>query len=184
VGQVRFYPSLLSELYKLPDGHTPFNTCILEHQQVKMMASLPDTAFPCKKALSPRSLSILCFQLVNDYKAMAEGRPSSQPSYLHQGIAVTLLEKTIKWARSEEWEEIRATAIPHIPPLMTWSCHLSIKRYEKYGFSITPAEETWDGPVSQRKGYHGEAMKKMWEPYGHLSDEKVSRLNDVTLKLN
>ena len=183
IGQVRFYPSVLADTYKTSENEASSNTCILEQHQVNVMGSLGSRDLPPKSVLSPRALSILCFQLVNDYKAMAEGRSSSQPSYLHRGIATILLENTIEWARSEGWEEIHAKAIPHIPPLMTWSCHLSVKRYERLGFDVTPSPETWDGPISQRRGFHGEAMKQMWEPYKHLSDEDVSQLNKAVLKL-
>jgi GNAT superfamily N-acetyltransferase len=142
------------------------------------------STMPAKDSLSPRALSMTCFQVVNDYKAMAEGRPTDQPSYLHRGIGTMLLQKTIEWARVEGWDEIRDQAIPHIPPLMTWHCHLSVERYRKFGFEITRSAETLDGPVSQRQGYHGEAMKRMWEPFAHMSDEEVSMLYDVVLRIN
>lgn len=184
VGQVRFFPSALANVCDPTPAGDSVNTCVQEHHQIQAMAAVDVASLPPKDDLSPKTLTILCFQLVNDYKAMAEGRPSDQPSYLHRGIATNLLERTIDWARSEGWDEIRATAIPHIPPLMTWSCHLSIKRYEQLGFDIAPSSETWDGPIGQRRGAHGEAMKRMWESYAHMSDEEVSKLYDVVLKLN
>jgi GNAT superfamily N-acetyltransferase len=113
---------------------------------------------------------------------MAEGRPTDQPSYLRRGIGTALLQKSIEWARANGWKEVHAPAIPHIPPLMAWSCHLSVERYRKLGFEITPSAETSDGPVSQRRGYHGEAMKRMWEPYSHMSDEEVSKTYHAVLK--
>ena len=184
IGQVRFFPSALADKYTTTAEGTKLSTCIQEHHQIQAMADIDLQSLPRKADLSPKALTILCFQLVNDYKAMAEGKPTDQPSYLHRGIGTALLEKSIDWARSEGWDEIHATAIPHSPPLMTWSSALSVKRYSKFGFRILPSTNTSDGPVSQRRGYHGEAMKRMWEPYAHLSDEEVSKLYDVVLELS
>jgi len=184
IGQVRFFPNVLGGLHKTTAGGVTVNTCVHDHRQIQAMASIDAGWLPRKADLSPKALSILCFQLVNDYKAMAEGRPTEQPSYLHRGIGTALLRKSVDWARSEGWEEIRATAIPHIPPLMTWSCHLSVKRYRECSFERWLSAERHEGPVSQRRGYHGEAMKRMWEPYAHMSDEEVSRLYSVVLRIS
>lgn len=182
IGQVRFFPSALGNL-KGAKG-VKMNTCVQEHNQIQAMAAVDVTSLPRKSDLSPKALTLLCFQLVNDYKAMAEGRPTDQPGYLHRGIGTALLEKMIDWARSEGWDEIRAKAIPHVSPLMAWSCFLSVNRYSKCGFHITPSSETLDVAVSQRRGHHGEAMKRMWEPYAHMSDGEVSKLYDAVLRLN
>lgn len=182
VGQVRFYPTVLQQLLGRRPGAVILSTCVQQHDEVWAIGQADVADLPAKDSLSPRSLRILCFQLVNDYRAMAEGRPTDQPSYLYQGIGTTLLEKTIEWARANGWDEIRDQAIPHIPPLMTWSCHLSVERYRRLGFRIARSAERLDGPVSQRQGYHGDAMKRMWEPYAHMPDEEVSALYDVVLK--
>ena len=182
VGQVRFYPSALVDMWTTERG-AHLNACIQEDDQVRAMSLAKLDTMPQKVALSPRSLTLACFQVVNDYKAMAEGKPTLQPSYLRKGIGTTLLQKVIAWARANDWEEIRALAIAHIPPLMAWSAHLSVERYRTLGFEITPSPETVEVPVSQRRGYHGEVMKRMWEPYSHLSDEEVSRLYDVVLRI-
>jgi hypothetical protein len=95
-----------------------------------------------------------------------------------------MLKKLIEWARAEGWGEIRAIAIPHIRPLMRWSQALSVERYRKLGFDVRlSANRDEGGPAPQRRGAHGEVIKKMWEPYAHISDEEASRLYDVALDL-
>ena len=184
VGKVRFFPSALSEAYQPTTTGAKVNTCVQEHDQLRAMARIGLDSLPKQDELSPKAISLLCFQLVNDYKGMCAGQPDDQASYLHRGIGMGLLVRTIEWARAAGWDELRATAVPHVPPLLTWSCHLSIERFRQFGFRITPSANKCDGALSQRRGYHGEAMKRMWEPYAHLSDEEVSRLYDATLRLD
>lgn len=173
VGLAWFYPTIVFSL-------TGTHLCIQSQEEVKKFAA---AILPEKSSLKEKELRIACFQVVNDYKAMAEGRKEGYPSYLHKGIGQGLLETLINWARIEGWDRIVGSAIPHIPPLMAWSCHLSIERYKKFGFAVAESSGKNDGGISQRRGFHGEAMKKMWEPYGHLSDEEISKQYIATLDL-
>jgi len=50
---------------------------------------------PSKDSLPEKALYIKCFQLVNDYKAVAEGRRADQPNYLGRGIATNILKMLI-----------------------------------------------------------------------------------------
>ena len=177
IGKLRFYPQ------KLVDMLEP-GPCLQTPDHVRGIAAFDLESLPPKDSLSEKVLRIWCFQVLNDYKAMAEGRPQRWPSYLRRGIGTTMLKKLIEWSRAEGWDEIHATAIPHIRPLMAWSAALSVERYRKLGFEVTlSANRDQAGPVSQRRGAHGEVIKKMWEPYAHVSDEEASRLYDVALDL-
>jgi len=66
---------------------------------------------------------------------------------------------------------------------MSWANHLSVERYRKLGFDVKPSEERCEAAVSQRRGAHGEFIKKLWEPFAHLSDEEASMMYDVRLNL-
>jgi len=65
-----------------------------------------------------------------------------------------------------------------------WSNCFRVERYRKLGFKATPSStDSVEAALHQRRGYHGEAMKNMWEPYAHLSDEEVTKVYDVVLDL-
>ena len=178
IGKIRFYPQQLLDILidSEPCLHTPAS--------VRTIYSLDLKSLPQKESLRDKTLYIYCYQLVNDYKAVAEGRRPEQPSYLGRGIATSMLTKLIDWACAEGWDQIRAQASPHIPPLMMWSCNFSVERYKRLGFQATPSPtDRQEGALHQRRGYHGEAMKKVWEPYANLSDEEVTTVYDVVLDL-
>ena len=177
VGKVRFCPQ------EIADAFYPA-VCLLAQDRLRTLAAFDPAALPTKSALRDRTLYLCCFQLVHDYKAAAEGRPAGQPSYLGQGIATQMLETLIDWARAGGWRRLRAKAVQDIRPLKMWSMWLSVERYRKLGFQATPsATDTVEAALHQRRGYHGEAMKEMWQPYAGVSDEEVTRMYDVVLDL-
>jgi GNAT superfamily N-acetyltransferase len=177
VGKVRFYPQEIAERFYPALG-------LQEPQRMRVLATFDPGALPPRDELREKALFICCFQLVHDYKAAAEGRPTDVPSYLGRGIATSMLRVLIDWARAEGWDELRAEAVEPIPPLLMWSGRLSVERYRKLGFraELSPSEKV-EAAIHQRRGYHGEAMRKMWEPYAHVSDAEATRVYDVSLPL-
>jgi GNAT superfamily N-acetyltransferase len=177
VGKARFYPQEIAERFYPA-------LCLQEPQRMRVLATFDPDVLPPKDELRERALFICCFQLVHDYKAAAEGRATDVPSYLGRGIATNMLRILIDWARAEGWDELRAEAVEPIPPLLMWSGRLSVERYRKLGFraALSPSEKV-EGAIHQRRGYHGEAMRKMWEPYAHVSDAEATRVYDVSLRL-
>jgi len=53
----------------------------------------------------------------------------------------------------------------------------SVYRFKDLGFKVISSKiipGLMEGVVSQRNGYHGEDIKKMWLAYSHLSVEEAS----------
>jgi len=123
VGTLRFYPSELDE--SLQD--------LQREECVKAIASFNVTNLPSKQSLSPKSLHIHCFQVAEVQQAATTGK---QSRYQRCGIGTTMLKRLITWAHEKGWDEIRAEAIGHIRPLMSWMNCLSVERYRALGFEI------------------------------------------------
>jgi len=173
VAKLRFYPTALIDML---DGHT----CVQTPKHLQEMAALNPKKIPGKDSLSGKSLYLHCFQVAGVERAVAEDNPTS---YRGRGIGINMLKKLIDWSEAEGWDEIQGRAIQHIPPLMSWSNHLSVERFRKLGFDVKPSDERCEAAVSQRMGYHGEVIKKLWEPYAHISDEEASMMYTVSLNL-
>ncbi|MBD3180808.1 hypothetical protein GF312_00850 [Candidatus Poribacteria bacterium] len=172
VGKLRFYPT---EPLDIMDG----NLCVQTLDHLKYIANT-NFKIPEKESLSKKSLRLYCFQIAEVYGSVSKGERSS---YYKLGIGINMLKKLIDWARENDWDEISGMAIQHIPPLMSWSNHLSVERFRKLGFKIEPSDMRCDGAVSQRRGYHGPVIKELWKPYNHLSDDEVSKMYKVSLDL-
>ena len=173
VGTLRFYPSALDDL--LQD--------IQQEESVKAIAAFKLADLPPKESLSPKTLQIHCFQVAEVGDAVRSGQESK---YLRRGIGTNMLKALIDWARSEGWDEIRAKAIQHIRPLMSWINYLSVERYRALGFEIGKSvsnDELLGGVRGMRAGHHGEIIEKLWGPYAHLSDEEAATKHDVVLDL-
>ncbi len=173
VAKLRFYPAVLVNML----GE---HTCVQTPEHLQKIADLDLKRFPEKDSLPERSLYLHCFQVAGVERAVAEDNPTS---YRGRGIGINMLKKLIDWSKAEGWDEIQGRAIQHIPPLMSWSNHLSVERFRKLGFEVKPSDERCPAAVSQRMGYHGEVIKKLWGPYAHISDEEASMMYTVSLDL-
>jgi hypothetical protein len=96
-----------------------------------------------------------------------------------------MLRRLLAWARAEGWEEVRAGATRHIPPLLAWSGMLSREAYGRLGFACAgvASHDALEGVVHMRAGGHGEDVRLQWAPFAHLSDEEASETYDMTLFL-
>jgi len=164
IGKVRFYPKYLVDM--MTTG------CVQSDDGIRAIAGFDPSVLTPLESLSPKSLYVWCFQLVAEYSG--------------QGIGARMLRTTIDWCRANGWDEIHCKATRHIRPLLDWSGMQSTERYKKFGFQIGRHEisdEMKQGVVAMRGGYHGEDVRKQWEPHAHLSDDEASWVYDVALRL-
>jgi len=164
VGKVRFAPRYLF-------GGTD-QGCVQSEDGVKAIKAVELEKLTPFEDLRPKSLFIWCFQAL--------------PAYAGQGIGTSMLRTLIAWARENGWEEMHASAIGHIRPLLDWTGAFSIDRYRNLGFVETGHrvhEDLKAGVVAMRGGHHGEDLKKQWEQYAHLSDDEASEFYDVLLDI-
>jgi GNAT superfamily N-acetyltransferase len=162
IGKLRFAPwgGFLS----------PGHGCVQSEAEVNSIGALDLGKLTPKEELSPKSLFIWCFQVV--------------PAYGGQGIGTNMLVTAIDWARENGWEEIQALAVRHIRPLLDWAGSESIDRLRRLGFrevGHSVNDELKKGVVAMRGGYHGEDVRRQWEPYANLSDDEASWIYDVVL---
>jgi len=164
IGKLRFYPA------QLGDSRLP--TCVQGNP--KALVAFEPTSLPPQESLDSRAMSIHCIQVVKD------------GGYRGQGIGTTMVRKLIDWASGTGWDEIRAPAIRHIPPLLDWCGSFSIDVYKRLGFVETgsaPHPELVEGVRNMRAGHHGEDVKEQWQPFAHLSDEEAAMMYDVVFRL-
>jgi len=136
------------------------------------LSALSTSALPPMASLGRRALSILCLQL-------AEGG-----TYFGRGIGGEMVRQVVAWARSRGWDEIRAKATRHIPPLLHWTGLLSVDAYDKLGFTCVGLLDVdlLDGVRSMRAGHHGDDVLRQWEPFEHLSDEEAAAVYELVLR--
>ena len=178
VGVLWFHPDIIKE--KLGEGHTP---CIQEEHNVEAIANLDLESLPSMEDLPDKSLRIECMMLVHEYD-----KSKVKTDYTGRGIGRRMVETLIEWAKDNGWKRIMARAIPDIKPLLLWKGSYSVERYRALGFRVI-ATDTGMGLLeaanSQKLGYHGPRIKKMWEEkYSHVSDDEISRLYTMVLDLS
>lgn len=166
IGLTRSCPKMLMDMLG-----TSF--CPQEEDAARRIGSFDTTKLPQFDELSPKSLRIHCFQVIEQYRS--------------QGIGKTMLQKTINWAKENGWSDIfYSGAFQHIFPLISWAGGMSVQSLMKLGFEVISQrvdEGVRGGVISQRRGYHGEDVKKVWEEkYSHISDDEASVV--YTMKLS
>jgi GNAT superfamily N-acetyltransferase len=165
VGLLRFYPRALKGAIG--------RLCPQDEPYARRLAGLDVAGLPETGDLQPRSIQIDCLQVI--------------PEYRWQGIGHTLIERTIAWARENDWHEIYATGMQHILPLMSWSGQVSAQSLQKQGFQVIGQDldpEIREAAVSQQLGYHGEEVQRMWqEQYAHVSAEEAAICYELKLTL-
>jgi len=162
VGKIRAFPQAILDRMDL---------CLQEPQYVRPLLALDLAALPSREE-SP-VLHLLCIQVAG--------------AYAGRGIAGGMLDALLAWARAEGWREARANAVSNIPPLLNWCGQLSRGALEHRGFTVTRgalSPPLREGVVSQRAGAHGEAVKRQWEPFVHLSDDEAGTMFEMTLNLS
>jgi len=180
VGVLWFYPEIVSE--QLGVGHT---ACIQEEHNVEAIARLDLESLPSMEDLPDKSLRIECMMVVHEYD-----KSKVKTDYTGRGIGKRMVKTLVAWAKDNGWKRIIARAIPDIKPLLLWSGSYSVERYKALGFRVI--EETTDTGIglletanSQKLGYHGPRIKKMWEEkYSHVSDDEISRVHTMVLDLS
>ena len=165
IGKIRFAPRSIFPAIT--------SSCVQSDEGVDAIKAIDlDTLIP-KDDLSPKSLLIWCSQVV--------------PEYRGRGIGANLLATTIAWARDNNWDETQALATRHIRPLLHWSGAESMDRLRRLGFrevGCSVNDELKKGVVAMRGGYHGEDVRRQWEPHADLSDDEASRLYEMVLGLH
>ncbi|MEI7833415.1 MAG: hypothetical protein WCJ56_09480 [bacterium] len=162
IGKIRAYPQALLDL--LPDP------CVQQEQTIKPVIALNLDELPTKEACPV--LRLYCMQVAGGYSG--------------RGIAGGMLDALIAWAKTNGWREIRAGAGRAIPQLLNWSGSFSCAALARRGFTITSSAvspEFRDGVVSQRAGYHGEAVQQQWKAYAHLSDDDAAQAFEMRLDM-
>jgi GNAT superfamily N-acetyltransferase len=176
VGVLWFYPEKVIE--RLGAGHS---TCIQEGHNVEAIARLSLESLPSMEDLPVKSLRIACMMVVREYNKV-----KVKTDYAGLGIGRHMVETLITWVKDNGWKRIIASAIPDIKPLLLWTGSYSVERYKALGFRVIETTEKGllEGANSQKEGYHGPKIKKMWEKYSHLSDDEISRVYTVVLDLS
>ena len=178
VGVLWFYPEIVRE--QLGAGHW---ACIQEKRNVEAIARLSLESLPSMADLPDKSLRIECMMVVHEYN-----KSKVKTDYTGLGIGRRMIETLVGWAENSGWKRIVARAIPDIKPLLLWAGSYSVERYKALGFRVI--EETKDTGLleaadSQKLGYHGPGIKKMWEEkYSHVSDDEISRVYTMVLDLS
>ncbi|MEI7832188.1 MAG: hypothetical protein WCJ56_03185 [bacterium] len=162
VGKIRAYPQALFDLVADP--------CVQQEQTIKPVLALNLDELPTREARPV--LRLYCMQVAGGYSG--------------RGIAGGMLDALIAWAKTSGWREIHASAGRAIPPLLNWSGSFSYEALARRGFTITSSAVSpacRDGVVSQRAGYHGEAVQQQWQAYTHLSDDDAAQGFEMRLDL-
>jgi GNAT superfamily N-acetyltransferase len=164
VGKLRFAPAQVEQMLS--------GICLQTPPAARRIAGLELAALPPREDLANQTLRLDCYQVAEGYRG--------------RRIAEQMLEKAIGWARAQGWQSLSSAAIRHIPPLLNWSGAASLKALERRGFTVTGQQvspELREGVVSQRQGYHGDEVKRQWEPFADLSDDQAAEVYEVVLAL-
>jgi len=161
VGKIRAFPQAILDRMDL---------CLQQEQFVRPLMALDMAGIPSREEYPV--LHLCCIQVAG--------------AYIGRGIAGGMLDTLIAWAHAEGWHELRANAVSAIPPLLNWCGQLSRAALEHRGFTVTASSLSpalREGVIAQRTGAHGEAVKKQWEPFAHLSDDEAGLMFEMTLNL-
>lgn len=177
VGVLWFYPEIVSE--QLGARHS---ACIQDEKNVEAIARLDLESLPSMEDLLDKSLRIECMMVVHEYD-----KSKVKTDYTGRGIGKRMVETLIAWAKDNGWKRIIATAISDVKPLLLWSGSYSVERFKALGFHvINEITEVGllQGARSQKLGYHGPRIKRMWEEkYSHISDDEISRVYTMVLDI-
>jgi GNAT superfamily N-acetyltransferase len=165
VGLLRFFPSRLQDVV----GYL----CPQEEQRARRIAALDVSALPSFEDLQPKTLWMGCFQVV--------------PSHRSRGVGGAMVQKTIDWCRQHGWEEIEASGVEHIFPIMAWCGMMSARSLHKHGFEVEGCETDQgikEAVVSQRLGHHGEEIRQIWEEeHAGISEDEAAVRYTLRLRL-
>lgn len=177
VGVLWFYPEIVIEQLA---GHS---ACIQEGHNVEAIARLHLESLPLMEDLPDKTLHIKCMMVVREYD-----KSKVKTDYAGRGIGRRMVETLITWAKDNGWKRIIAKAIPDIKPLLLWTGTYSVERYKALGFRVieeTTEKGLLEAANSQKLGYHGPRIKKMWEEkYSHVSDDEISLVYTMALDLS
>ena len=112
VGLLRFFPSRLQDVVAC--------LCPQDEPHARSIAALDVSKLPSFEDLCPKALRIDCFQVVSSHRS--------------RGIGRAMLQKAIEWCREAGWEEIEASGVEHIFPIMAWSGQMSAQTLKRHGF--------------------------------------------------
>jgi GNAT superfamily N-acetyltransferase len=165
VGLLRFSPAVLG-------GAVPL-LCPQDEPHARSLAALDVSQLPAFSDLHPKAMRIDCLQVVG--------------SHTSRGIGRAMLQRAVDWCREGGWESIDAKGLADVFPVMAWAGQMSYRTLERMGFVVTGQEVDpgiREGVVSQRLGYHGEDVKRMWEQqYADVSDDEAAMSYTLVLRL-
>ncbi len=162
VGKLRFWPEALRE--RLGE------LCVQQEEYIRPL--IEAVTEPLPELPEPRGLRLDCVQVAADYRG--------------QGLAGRMLDETLAWARATGWQELRATAIGHIPPLLDWSGQISKEMLARRGFQVISRQvhpALREGAVAQRTGVQGAEMQARWAAFADLSDDEAGMMYEMVLPL-
>ncbi len=162
VGKIRVYPQAIVDQAPFP--------CVQQEQTIRPLIALALDALPSRE--DEPVLHLYCMQVA--------------AAYAGRGIAGGMLDYLLAWARAQGWQALRARAVSPIPPLLAWCGQLSRAALERRGFAVTGSAlspELREGVVSQRAGDHGEAVRRQWDTFAHLSDDEAAMVFEMELDL-
>lgn len=162
VGKIRAYPQTIVDRVPFP--------CVQGEKTVIPLLRLETEELPTREQYPV--LHVYCIQVAAEYCG--------------RGIAGDMLDALIAASRADGWRELRARAVGHIPPLLTWCGQLSRAALERRGFRVADSAlspELLEGVVSQRGGFHGDAVREQWKDFDHVSDEDAALVFNMTLDL-
>ncbi len=171
VGVLWFYPRWVKERFDGP-------ICI-QGENYEALTQFESESIPQKETLPAKMLHVECMMVVR----------SGDVDYTGRGIGKGMVKYLIVWAKRNHWTRIEAQAISDIKPLMLWSGAYTVARYQALGFERVEEETTTnpallEGARSQRQGYHGPELQRMWEEYyADVRDEEISRVYTMALDL-
>jgi GNAT superfamily N-acetyltransferase len=165
VGLLRFSPAVLGDGVAL--------LCPQDEPHARSLAALDVSRLPAYGDLDPKIMRIDCLQVAE--------------SYTSRGIGRGMLRKAVDWCRDRGWESIQAKGLADVFPVMAWAGQMSYRTLERMGFIVTAREVDpgiREGVVSQRLGYHGEDVKRIWEEqYADVSDNEAATSYTLVLRL-
>lgn len=171
IGVLWFYPRWLKQRFDGP-------ICI-QGENYDTLATFDLATMPDVDSLPDRTLHIECMMLVR----------SEEADYTGRGIGKGMVKQAIAWAREHGWTRIEARATSDMKPLMLWTGQYTVTRYQALGFEIVAGETTTqpmllEGANSQKLGYHGLELQRMWETdYADVSNKEISRYYTVARDL-
>jgi GNAT superfamily N-acetyltransferase len=165
VGLLRFSPAVLGDAVPM--------ICPQDEPHARRLAELDVSQLPAFDDLEPKAMRIDCLQVVE--------------SHVGRGIGKALLRTAVDWCRDRGWESIQAKGLANVYPVMAWAGQMSFRTLERMGFEVVAHEVDpgiREGVVSQRLGYHGEDVKRMWdEQYADISDDQAATRYTLRLRL-